>query len=142
MWHTIGIYNYEVIMLGIDDAIAEGLKIINKFVPDKDGQAKAAAEYNAAILAADTQLAVAQIEINKIEAANEHIFISGWRPFVGWCCGVAMAYHFILQPFIVFIMAAFGHVITLPTFDMATLNTVLMGLLGLGSLRTMEKLRK
>lgn len=128
-------------MLGFDDAINAGLQIIGKFIPDKDAQAKAAAEYNAAMLAADTQLAIAQTEVNKVEAANEHIFVSGARPFILWVCGVALAYHFILQPLLVFLMATFGHTFALPTFNMDALNTILMGMLGLGSMRSFEKIK-
>lgn len=128
-------------MIGIDDAIAEGLKVINKFVPDKDTQIKIEAEYKAALLSADTQLAAAQAETNKVEAASEHIFISGWRPCVGWICAIAMGYHFVLQPLLAFIFAAFDHPITLPVFDMNTLYTVLMGILGLGGMRTFEKIK-
>lgn len=128
-------------MLGIDDAIGAGLQILNKFIPDKDAQAKAAAEYNAAMLAADTQLAIAQTEVNKIEAANSSIFVSGWRPCIGWTCGVALAYHFILQPMITFFCALFGHAIQLPIFNMDALNTILFGMLGLGSMRSFEKVK-
>ena len=84
--------------------------------------------------------ALAQIEINKIEAASSDFFKSSWRPFIGWVCGVAFAYHFVLQPIIIFVVALFGAEIpALPEFDMASLMTVLGGLLGLGGLRTYEK---
>jgi len=125
-----------------ESAISEGLKVFNKFIPDKDLQAKAEAELRLAMLLADTQLAVAQTETNKIEAANESIFVCGWRPFIGWCCGLALAYHFILQPLLAFVFAAFNHPIVLPIFNMDALNTILMGMLGLGGMRTIEKLKK
>ena len=128
-------------MFGIDNAISEGLKVINKFIPDKDLQAKMEAEYRTALLNIDAQQALAQSETNKIEAASSRLFIAGWRPFIGWICGCAMAYHFILQPLIAFLFAAFNHPITLPSFDMNTLYTVLMGLLGLGGMRSLEKIK-
>lgn len=80
-----------------------------------------------------------QVEINKEEARHSNIFVSGWRPFVGWVCGAAFAYHFILQPFLIFLFAISGAPIQTPVFDMEALFTVLFGLLGLGGLRTFEK---
>jgi len=83
-----------------------------------------------------------QLEINKQEARHESVFVAGWRPFVGWVCGFAFGYHFLFQPLLVFIIAASGHHIDLPDFDMQNLLTVLLGMLGLGGLRTFEKVRR
>jgi len=130
------------VTFGVDDAIAAGLNVISKFIPDKDQQAKAEAELRIALLAADTQLAIAQAEINKIEAANEHIFVSGARPFILWVCGFSLAYHFILQPLLAFLFSCAGHQINLPIFDMDSLNTLLMGMLGLGGMRSFEKMKR
>lgn len=79
------------------------------------------------------QLLLKQLEVNKVEAANPSIFVSGWRPFVGWVCAVSFAYHFVVAP----IIAIFG--IPLPHFDVTSLLTVLSGLLGLSGIRTYEK---
>jgi len=70
------------------------------------------------------------------------LFVSGWRPFVGWTCGVALAYHFILEPFIKFIVVINGVDVELPAFDFSQLSSILMGMLGLGGLRTYEKMKK
>jgi hypothetical protein len=87
-------------------------------------------------------LALAQIEVNKAEAASGSLFKGGWRPFIGWVCGGAFAYHFVLQPVIVFAVLTAGvDLPPLPEFDMASLMTVMMGMLGLGGLRTYEKQR-
>lgn len=80
-----------------------------------------------------------QTEIDKAEAANGTLF-SQWRSFIGWICGFALAYHFILQPLFAFVLSAAQHPVVLPDFDMGTLNTILMGLLGLGGLHSLEKL--
>lgn len=80
-----------------------------------------------------------QMLVNAEEARHQSIFVAGWRPFVGWVCGVSFAYHFLIQPLLVFIFASFEKFIDLPAFDMTTLTTVLMGMLGLGVLRTYEK---
>ncbi len=134
--------------MAILDFLNIGMKIIDKIVPDPEQKAKAQFELmqlqqsgELAQLTADTQLATGQIETNKVEAVSEHIFISGWRPFIGWQCGIALGYHFVLQPFLAFVFASFNHPVTLPVFDMNTLDTILMGMLGLGSLRTVEKIK-
>ena len=84
----------------------------------------------------------AQIEVNKVEAGSSSLFVSGWRPFIGWTCGVALCYHFILQPFLMFVLLSAGKPMELPVFQMETLTTILMGLLGLGGLRTYEKVKR
>jgi len=92
-------------------------------------------------LAAETDLAKGQQAINLEEAKSGNLFVAGWGPFIGWTCGVAFSYHFILQPLMAFGMAAFGHTVALPVFAMGELSTVLMGMLGLGGLRTFEKVK-
>ena len=119
----------------IDKLIGPVSDIVNKLVPDKDLQAKLNHELKTELHKAN----MAQVEINKIEAGHKSIFVSGWRPFVGWTCGIAMLYHFLLQPIIIFSLSAFGISFVLPSFDMGSLMTVLMGMLGLGGLRTFEK---
>ena len=83
----------------------------------------------------------AQLEVNKVEAGQTGLLVR-WRPFLGWVLSIAFAYHFVLQPFLIFLLAMFGKQIQLPMFDMGTLTTVLMGMLGLGGLRTYEKVKK
>jgi Holin of 3TMs, for gene-transfer release len=88
----------------------------------------------------DWQEVSAQLEINKTEASSSNMFVSGWRPFIGWVCGVAFAYNFIAQPFFMFVTGKFGYDLSLmPTLDMASLLTVLLGMLGIGGMRTFEK---
>ena len=81
-------------------------------------------------------------EVNKIEAGSTNLFVSGWRPFVGWTCGFALCYHFVLQPFLMFVLFSIGKPMELPVFDMSTLTTVLFGMLGLGGMRSFEKIKK
>lgn len=114
--------------------------ILDKFVEDKDAKAAMAHEIATMAEKAAHDAAMAQVEVNKAEAQHRSIFVAGWRPFVGWVCGIALAYHFVLQPLIVFIAAFFAYELpSLPQFDMGSLMTVLMGMLGLGGLRTFEK---
>jgi len=92
-------------------------------------------------LNADLQIATGQLEVNKVEAASSSLFVAGWRPFVGWTCGGAFAFKFICGPMLVFIAGLYGHVITLPTMDFTEMSTILMGMLGIGALRTVEKVK-
>ncbi len=109
--------------------------ILDKWIPD--AQERALAE--AAIWKAQTDVTLAQIEVNKIEAGSQSVFVAGWRPAIGWVCGGAYAYHFVLQPFMVFVLQAFGNTILLPHLDIGELSMVLFGMLGLGAMRSFEK---
>jgi len=111
-------------------------KILDKLVADKDLKTKLQHELETAIHSAN----LAQIEVNKTEAAHKSVFVSGWRPFVGWTCGISLAYHFILAPLLQFSFALAGYEQDLPNSDFSQLSTILMGLLGLGGLRTWEKM--
>jgi hypothetical protein len=114
--------------------------ILDKVIPDQDLKRKLSHEIATMSEKHAQQLALAQIKVNAAEAASGSVFKGGWRPFVGWVCGVAFCYHFILQPVIIFIVALTGADIPdLPSFDMGTLLTVLGGMLGIGGLRTYEK---
>jgi hypothetical protein len=114
--------------------------LLDKFIEDKDQKAQLAHDLATMADRHAQDLALAQIEVNKAEAASGSVFKGGWRPFIGWVCGSAFAYHFVLQPVIVFVVLAVGvDLPPLPEFDMTSLMTVLMGMLGLGGLRTYEK---
>lgn len=122
---------------GIDDAIAAGLKILNKFVPDPEARAEAEQQLRDGLLSWDR----AQTEINKAEAMHRSIFVAGWRPWIGWICGLSLFYHAIVLPLILLWVAVTGTEVPLPDFDNTLLTTVLMGMLGFGGLRTYEKLK-
>ena len=114
--------------------------ILDKVIPDQDLKRKLSHEIATMSEKHAQQLALAQIKVNAAEAASGSLFKGGWRPFVGWVCGVAFCYHFILQPVIIFVVALVGiEIPELPEFDMGTLLTVLGGMLGIGGLRTYEK---
>lgn len=83
----------------------------------------------------------AQIEVNKIEAQHQSIFVAGWRPFIGWVCGSALAYNFILQPFIIAIVNVWLPEWELPTLEIEQLVTILVAMLGFGGYRTYEKIQ-
>lgn len=95
-------------------------------------------------LAASLAVAQGQLEINKQEAASTSLFIAGWRPAVGWVCVTALAYAYVLEPFLKFVVAIHHPdlVAHLPVLDTGNLlSTLLIPLLGLGALRTFEKVK-
>ena len=80
-----------------------------------------------------------QTEINKIEAKHQNIFVSGWRPFIGWVCGSALAYQFILRDFISYSMNLMGSTAELPpSLDISQLISILLAMLGMAGYRTFE----
>jgi holin (3TMs family) len=97
---------------------------------------------DAAELQATTAMSQAQTRINEIEAGSSDKFNSRWRPFIGWVCGGAFAYQFVAQPFMLFLLAVAGQApLILPVLDWSSLSVVLMGMLGLGTLHTYEKIK-
>jgi hypothetical protein len=114
--------------------------LLDKFVEDKDEKNKLAHEIATMAEKQAHEAAMAQVAVNQAEAKHRSIFVAGWRPFIGWTCGFALAYHFILAPLILFgVSVAGAEIPELPVFDMDSLMTVLLGMLGLGGLRTYEK---
>lgn len=124
-------------------------EVIKKVIPDP--VAAAEANYKVLDLAqrgelthldAEVKIALGQIEINKIDAASASFFKGGWRPAVGWTCTFGLFYEFILRPLLPWFLTIAGvQVPPLPPSDMGTLITMLGGLLGLGALRTVERVQ-
>lgn len=122
--------------------------LLDKLLPDKGAADAAKLELlrmaqagELAALDAETKLALGQAETNKIEAASSRLFVAGWRPFVGWICGAALGFKYIGGPVLVMLCAAVGAPVTLPVLDAGELMPLLLGLLGLGGLRTLEKVK-
>ena len=116
-------------MLSILSALAPAaMTILEKAIPDKDLREKLSHEI---ATMADRQMS-AQIEVNKVEAAHKSLFVAGWRPAIGWICGLALLYSTIVSPIL-------GIWFIVPEVDTSLLTTVLMGMLGLGAMRTFEK---
>lgn len=131
---------------GLDDIIGAGLNIINKFIPDPAQKAQAAYEMaqlqqqkEFKNLDAEIQVMQAQTDTNKVEAASSSFFVAGWRPAVGWVCVTGLAYQYLGDPLLTW-GSAIWHLPTPPSLDLGTLITLLMGMLGLGAARTVEKL--
>ena len=123
-------------------------QLLDKILPDKGAadaakleMIKLAQQGDLAQINADVAIATAQSETNKIEAASTRLFVSGWRPFVGWICGLAVGFKFIGGPALFMIAQAFGHPVELPVIETSELWPLLLGMLGLGGLRTVEKIK-
>jgi hypothetical protein len=119
------------------------MEVAGRFLPeDKEKRAAAEREIEAQLTMHLAKIDLAQLEINKVEAASRSVFVSGWRPAVVWCCVTAMSLNFVVFPLASFVLAQTGHLVELPTLDMSEMMPVLMGLLGLGGLRTVEKIKQ
>lgn len=86
-----------------------------------------------------TKIVQLQTDINKAEAAHRSVFVAGWRPFVGWVCGLSLLYVSILDPFMRFVSLMFGYEGEFPVIDTTITMQVLLGMLGLAAARTVEK---
>lgn len=108
---------------------------IDKIWPD-------AGEAERAKMNAVLAVTLGQLEVNKAEAGSTSTFVAGWRPAIGWICGAALAFHYILRPLLPWLIGIFGmQTAAIPALDLGDLMTILFGMLGLGALRTTEKVK-
>ena len=130
-------------MLGlIDRLIGPVSAILDKVVADKDLKEQLSHDIATMAERHSHDVIKAQIEVNKEEAKHKSLFVSGWRPAVGWTCTLALLSNFILIPMTNFILVLADSDITIPLIDVSTMMPVLMGMLGLGTMRTVEKINK
>ena len=118
--------------------------IVNKFVdriPDGNERARAKESLERELVDAANSVMLAQTEINKAEAAHKSIFVAGWRPFIGWVCGVGIAWSMVVQPVSQWAMIAWGDGTELPTIDTSYLMELVTAMLGMSGLRTFEKMK-
>lgn len=124
--------------LSIFDAVTPVINKVLAFIPDPQQRLEAQQALMQGLSQWDSQ----QAAINQQEASSNSLFVAGWRPFLGWTCGAAFAYKFVLQPLLVFLLVAFHsdfNIKLLPSLDWAEMSTVMFGMLGLGGMRTFEK---
>lgn len=115
--------------------------LVDRLIPDKAAAERAKADMEAALVKASNEAALAQVEVNKIEAGHSSVFVAGWRPAIGWVCAAALAWAFIVAPVASWTMAALGVKETLPAIGTDNLFELVLAMLGLGGLRTFEKMR-
>lgn len=128
-------------MIGID-AIANLVNsVVDKVFPDANIEAQSKADTLKAELSKELEYTLGQLEINKIEAASHSIFVSGWRPAVGWTGALGYFYEFLLRPIGNGVSVAYIGAPIFPGIEIEALSTLLFGLLGLGTLRTVEKVK-
>ena len=128
-------------MIGRPDDLIGGLfGIVGKAVVDKDKVRQAEHDIRRLVMSSH----LAQIAVNRQEAAHASLLVAGWRPFIGWVCGFSLLYKFILYPFLQFALVVFTPdfpVDQLPRIEVGEMTAILMGMLGLGGMRTYEKLK-
>jgi hypothetical protein len=118
----------------LSSLIVPATKLLDKFIPDADTKQKIAHELATMSEKHAQELAKSQIEVNKTEAAHKSLFVAGWRPAIGWICGISLLYSTMLSPIL-------GIWFTVPPVNDELLSTVLMGMLGLGAMRSFEKVK-
>lgn len=135
-------------MFGWDDAAAFALKIADKLIPDPAAKAAAALEIQKMAQAGEfkemddaLERARMQADVNKVEAASADTFTSRWRPSVGYVCAAGLAYAAILEPCLRLMVTVYGVSTPLPAVDTTLTMQLLLGLLGLGGMRTAEKVK-
>lgn len=132
-----------LLLTGIFDV---GTKLIDRLFPNQADKDKAKLELltlqqngELTVLENEVQLALGQIAVNKAEAESTDPFRAGWRPFIGWVCGLGLAFQFVVRPLANWTIAIQGSTTFLPGLELETLMTLLFGMLGLGAYRTVEK---
>ncbi|MBV1888705.1 MAG: holin family protein [Proteobacteria bacterium] len=122
--------------------------IIDKLIPDKEAADKAKIKLleleqqgSLGELQIIADLSKAQAEINKQEAAHKSLFVAGWRPFIGWVCGAGVAWQFVFMPLLAFFLPVYGISEELPAIPTESLFELILAMLGMGGLRTFEKIK-
>lgn len=143
MGNTTGV-NRGKEMMGIDDIVVAGSTLIttiaNKVAPDANIEVQGKITLALQEMQNEYALMLGQLEINKVEAGHESIFISGWRPFVGWVSASALAYSAIIEPIMRFIAeVCFAYLGKFPEIDTTITLQVLLAMLGFGAMRSYEK---
>jgi roadblock/LC7 domain-containing protein len=115
--------------------------LVDRLIPDRAAAEKAKAEIEAELIRASNEAAMAQVEVNKIEAGHSSVFVAGWRPSIGWVCAAALAWAFVVAPVASWALLVMGVKAELPAIQFDHLFELVLAMLGIGGLRTFEKLR-
>mgnify|MGYP000659553237 FL=1 len=123
----------------LNSLIVPVTSLLDKFIEDKDQKLSLAHQISTMAERHSQELAKGQLEINKTEAAHRSLFVAGWRPFCGWVCCLSMASNFLLIPMANFALALSDSPIHIPLIELSEMMPVLIGMLGFGAYRTIEK---
>jgi len=123
----------------IDQLIGPVTGLLDKFIEDKDQKARLAHDVATMAQKHAQELAKAQLEVNKVEAAHKSLFVAGWRPAVGWVCCIGLACNYFFIPMVNFVLVFSSFDVIVPALDLSGMMPVLMGMLGLGAMRSYEK---
>jgi roadblock/LC7 domain-containing protein len=115
--------------------------LIDRLIPDRAAAEKAKAEMEQQLVTAANAAAMAQVEVNKVEAAHSSVFVAGWRPSIGWVCAAGLAWAFVVAPIASWALMVLGIKAELPAIQFDHLFELVLAMLGIGGLRTFEKLR-
>jgi hypothetical protein len=115
--------------------------LIDRLIPDRAAAEKAKAEMEAELIRASNEAALAQVDVNKIEAGHSSVFVAGWRPSIGWVCAAGLAWAFVVAPVASWALLVMGVKAELPAIEFDHLFELVLAMLGIGGLRTFEKLR-
>ena len=123
----------------IDQLIGPITGLLDKFIEDKDQKARLAHDVATMAQKHAQELAKAQLDVNKVEAAHKSMFVAGWRPAVGWVCCLGLASNYLFIPMANFVLVISNSGVVVPSLDLSGMMPVLMGMLGLGAMRSYEK---
>ena len=131
-------------MFGLDDAVGAVATLADSVVKRSWPDATAIEQKKLELLSQELQseflALLGQVEVNKIEAQSDRAFVSGWRPFVGWVCGVALMYAALIEPMARFVaVVGFGYSGAFPVVNTDITLQILLGLLGLATMRSFDK---
>ena len=127
-------------MINLDIGLKDIINKVASYIPNSNERHEMQHELENKITDYAQQIAIEQIKNNQIEATHKSVFVAGWRPFIGWVCGIGVAWAFVFQPFMSwFAVVLFQYTGSLPEPDILNLIALLGGMLGMGTLRTYEK---
>lgn len=121
--------------------LPQALGILDELIPDKDAAAKAKVQMEAKLLEAASAANIAQIETNKVEAASPNIWVSGWRPAIGWCCATGIFWVYVGYPMATWGLTVYGIDHAIPDLKSESLMELTFAMLGMAGLRTFEKMK-
>jgi hypothetical protein len=139
-------------IVALESILRIGDKIIDRVFPDKVAQEKERADARLALMTLDIQETTAilgvvekelegQLSVNEAEAKSGNLFVAGWRPFIGWTCGAAFAYKYVVAPILIGVLSFYNVTFNMPVIALDEMLPILLGMLGLGAFRTYEKVK-